>query len=315
MARPDGTAAEDRRRDRSPHLGAKLAVREEHGPDDGATAIIAIATENAWCVGARHARRREPPPRRRRLCGEDAADVGAEANRGADGLYSDPYRIARSLTLFAAAAAEVDAIDSVYTNFRDLEGLAAEAGRRAGTASSPKWRSNWRKCRLSTRPLRLGGGARACARHRRNLQNPGAGRRDRRPDDRPTSTSSRPNACSRGRENSRPRHSVTSGYRIPARRGPPGTSPQPASLAGRDGSLTLPVALTSRFGALRLVVRSKRSAARSRPRAQFARCARRGRSSIATGPIGSAGSGGREERARRRRARSRRAGQEACAWS
>jgi citrate lyase subunit beta / citryl-CoA lyase len=111
------------------HLGAKLAVREaEYGIEDGATAIIAIATENARGVfalgtlaGASH-----------RLGGvawggEDlAADLGAEANRGGDGLYTEPYRIARGLTLFAAAAAEVDAIDSVYTNFRDLEGLAGE---------------------------------------------------------------------------------------------------------------------------------------------------------------------------------------------
>jgi citrate lyase subunit beta/citryl-CoA lyase len=111
------------------HLGAKLAVREaEYGLDDGATRIIAIATENARGVfalgtlaGASH-----------RLTGvawggEDlAADVGAETNRGVNGAYTDPYRLARSLTLFAAAAAEVDAIDSVYTNFRDTDGLAAE---------------------------------------------------------------------------------------------------------------------------------------------------------------------------------------------
>lgn len=111
------------------HLGAKIAVREaEFGLPDGGTTIIAIATENARGVfalgslaGASH-----------RLAavawgGEDlAADVGAEANRRSDGLYADPYRLARSLTLFAAAAAEADPIDSVYTNFRDLDGLAAE---------------------------------------------------------------------------------------------------------------------------------------------------------------------------------------------
>ena len=122
------------------HLGAKLAVREaEFGLDDGVTAIIAIATENARGVfalgtlaGASH-----------RLAGvawggEDlAADVGAETNRGEDGLYTEPYRLARGLTLLAAAAAGVDAIDSVYTNFRDLDGLAAECreARRDGFAS------------------------------------------------------------------------------------------------------------------------------------------------------------------------------------
>ncbi len=111
------------------HLGAKLAVREaEYGLSDGVTRILAIATENARGVfalgtlaGASH-----------RLAGvawggEDlSADLGAETNRREDGAYADPYRLARSLTLLAAAAAEADAVDSVYTNFRDMEGLAAE---------------------------------------------------------------------------------------------------------------------------------------------------------------------------------------------
>ena len=110
-------------------LGAKLAVREaQFGLEDGATRIIAIATENARGVfalgtftGASH-----------RLSGltwggEDlSADIGAETNRRADGSYAEPYRLARALALLAATAAEVDAIDSVFTNFRDMEGLAAE---------------------------------------------------------------------------------------------------------------------------------------------------------------------------------------------
>jgi citrate lyase subunit beta/citryl-CoA lyase len=111
------------------HLGAKLAVREaEHGLADGGTGIIALATETAAGVFALGSLAGSS----RRLSGvtwggEDlSAVVGAEANRGADGLYTDPYRIARALALFAAAAAEVDAIDSVYTKFRDLDGLAAE---------------------------------------------------------------------------------------------------------------------------------------------------------------------------------------------
>lgn len=119
------------------HLAAKLAVREaEYGLADGGTRILAIATETARGIfalgtlaGASH-----------RLMGvtwggEDlSADVGAETNRGPDGCYTEPYRLARSLALFAAAAAEADAVDSVYTNFRDMEGLAAECreGRRDG---------------------------------------------------------------------------------------------------------------------------------------------------------------------------------------
>ena len=38
-----------------------------------------------------------------------------------------PYRLARSLTLLGAVAAGVAPIDSVYTNFRDPDGLRAEA--------------------------------------------------------------------------------------------------------------------------------------------------------------------------------------------
>lgn len=119
------------------HLGAKLAVREaESDLADGGTRILAIATETARGVfalgtlaGSSH-----------RLAGvawgaEDlSADLGAETNRREDGAYADPYRLARALALMAAAAAEADAIDTVYTNFRDLEGLAAEcrAARRDG---------------------------------------------------------------------------------------------------------------------------------------------------------------------------------------
>jgi citrate lyase subunit beta/citryl-CoA lyase len=60
--------------------------------------------------------------------GEDlAADIGALANRDASRQYTAPYQLARALCLTGAAAAGVPAIDSVYTDFRDAEGLAAEA--------------------------------------------------------------------------------------------------------------------------------------------------------------------------------------------
>jgi citrate lyase subunit beta/citryl-CoA lyase len=119
------------------HLGAKIAVREaECDLPDGATKIIPIATETGKGIfglgtyaGATH-----------RLAGltwgaEDlSADLGAETNRLEDGAYTDPYRLARSLTLFAAAAAQVDAIDTVFTAFRDAQGFRAEclAARRDG---------------------------------------------------------------------------------------------------------------------------------------------------------------------------------------
>ncbi|TPV98985.1 MAG: (3S)-malyl-CoA thioesterase [Beijerinckiaceae bacterium] len=111
------------------HLGALLAVREaEQDLADGSTKIMAIVTETPAAIfnmgtyaGASH-----------RLEGltwgaEDlAAALGAETNRDTDGSYTFPFLLARSLTLFAAAAAGVLAIDAVHGNFRDLARLRLE---------------------------------------------------------------------------------------------------------------------------------------------------------------------------------------------
>ncbi|MBK3399595.1 MULTISPECIES: CoA ester lyase [Methylobacterium] len=118
-------------------LGARLAVHEaEHGLPDGATRILPIATETARAVFALQSL----PEASRRLSGvtwgaEDlSADLGAETNRGEDGAWTGPFQLARNLTLMAAAAAEVDAIDTINALFRDLDGLAREcrAARRDG---------------------------------------------------------------------------------------------------------------------------------------------------------------------------------------
>jgi citrate lyase subunit beta / citryl-CoA lyase len=57
------------------------------------------------------------------------AAIGAATSREADGRYTPPYEMARSLTLFGAHAAGVAAIETVYPAFRDLDGLAAYAAR------------------------------------------------------------------------------------------------------------------------------------------------------------------------------------------
>jgi citrate lyase subunit beta/citryl-CoA lyase len=111
-------------------LGVKLAVREAmFGLADGATQIIAIATESARAMFGMESYGRCSA----RLAGlawggEDlSADIGAESNRTLEGAYSGPYALARNLTLLAAVAAGVTPIDAVFTNFRDLEGLRGEA--------------------------------------------------------------------------------------------------------------------------------------------------------------------------------------------
>jgi citrate lyase subunit beta/citryl-CoA lyase len=59
------------------------------------------------------------------------AAIGAATSREADGSYTAPYELARSLTLFGAAAAGVTAIDTVYPAIRDEAGLAAYAAKAA----------------------------------------------------------------------------------------------------------------------------------------------------------------------------------------
>ena len=110
-------------------VGQYLAALEaREGIENGATRILPIATENGASMFGLGTYAGVA-----RLCGmfwggEDlAADLGAVSNRGTNGGYSAPYQLARSLTLYAAAAAQVDAVDAVYTNFRDLDGLRAEA--------------------------------------------------------------------------------------------------------------------------------------------------------------------------------------------
>jgi citrate lyase subunit beta / citryl-CoA lyase len=62
------------------------------------------------------------------------AAIGAAASRDESGAYLPPYQVARSLTLFAAAAAGVPPIETVYPNIKDEAGLRriAEAAARDG---------------------------------------------------------------------------------------------------------------------------------------------------------------------------------------
>jgi citrate lyase subunit beta/citryl-CoA lyase len=59
------------------------------------------------------------------------AAIGAESARDADGRFTAPYEMVRSLALFAAHAASVPAIETVFPEFRDLDALAIYAQRAA----------------------------------------------------------------------------------------------------------------------------------------------------------------------------------------
>jgi citrate lyase subunit beta/citryl-CoA lyase len=57
--------------------------------------------------------------------------IGAESARDADQRFTAPFEAVRSLALFAAHAAAVPAIETVFPEFRDLDGLATYAQRAA----------------------------------------------------------------------------------------------------------------------------------------------------------------------------------------
>jgi citrate lyase subunit beta / citryl-CoA lyase len=110
------------------HASSHIALREAEAElEDGTITIVAIATETPLAIF----RLGTIPGASRRLSGltwgaEDLASaLGAETNRAA-GLLTEPFRLARNMALFAAHAAEVAAIDSVYTDFRNDAGLKAE---------------------------------------------------------------------------------------------------------------------------------------------------------------------------------------------
>ncbi len=57
------------------------------------------------------------------------AAIGATTSREANGAFTPPYEMLRSMTLFAAHAARVPAIETVYPDITDLTGLAAYVAR------------------------------------------------------------------------------------------------------------------------------------------------------------------------------------------
>ncbi|MEZ5804603.1 MAG: CoA ester lyase [Rhizobiaceae bacterium] len=110
------------------HLSTKLRVHEaDNGLKDGATRIIPLITETAASVLAASSYR--PHARFSGITwgSEDlSASIGARAARDGNGQYTDVFRLARALTLLAASASEVPAIDTVFPNFRDEDGFRAE---------------------------------------------------------------------------------------------------------------------------------------------------------------------------------------------
>jgi citrate lyase subunit beta/citryl-CoA lyase len=111
-------------------LSSRLAVAEAiHGRQDGEIGILPIATESPAAVFAAGNYQNGHGRLRALTWGAEdlAAEIGASESRNADGTWRSPFELARNLCLFGAHAAGVTALDTVFTDFHDLDGLKREA--------------------------------------------------------------------------------------------------------------------------------------------------------------------------------------------
>jgi citrate lyase subunit beta/citryl-CoA lyase len=110
-------------------LGLMLDALEARDGVEAPIPLIPIATETPKAVLLLPAYAEVAVPRLAAITwgAEDlAAALGARSNRGPDGSLDLTYRLARSSCLIAAKAAGVAAIDTVWTDFSDAAGFAAD---------------------------------------------------------------------------------------------------------------------------------------------------------------------------------------------
>ena len=107
------------------------ALEADAGLEFGTVKIAVVATETPYAMFNLGS---YMPPHPRLLAltwgAEDLSSaMGAIDNKEADGSWTFPYQVARAQCLFAAAAAGVAPIDTLYSNFRDPEGLELDCRR------------------------------------------------------------------------------------------------------------------------------------------------------------------------------------------
>ncbi len=113
-------------------IGERLdGLEKSAGMRQGSVKLACVATETARAMFALGSY--APAPARLIALTWGAEDLsaalGATDNKEPDGSWTFPYQLARAQCLFAATAAEVAAIETVFTNFRDLDGLEQDCRR------------------------------------------------------------------------------------------------------------------------------------------------------------------------------------------
>jgi citrate lyase subunit beta/citryl-CoA lyase len=114
-------------------------LEQRHGIPNGQTRLLPLVSETARAALTIPAYMDASMPRLAGLTwgAEDlSAELGAARKRDAHGQWTDAFRFVRAQTLLVAHARGVWAIDTLYADFRDLEGTkrAAEAARADGFA-------------------------------------------------------------------------------------------------------------------------------------------------------------------------------------
>ena len=111
------------------HTDAKLTAREAMaGLPGGQIKIVAIATETAASLFLAGTYGGSSGRLEGMTWGAEdlSAELGAEVNRDAVGRFLSPYLMARALCLAGAAAAHVQAIDTVAVEFRNIAAVRRE---------------------------------------------------------------------------------------------------------------------------------------------------------------------------------------------
>jgi len=107
------------------------ALEARAGMPVGAVKLAAVATETPRAMFALGSYAPAHPRLVALTWGAEdlSAALGATGNKEPDGAWTKPYEIARAQCLFAASAAEVAPVDTVFVDFRDAAGLERECRR------------------------------------------------------------------------------------------------------------------------------------------------------------------------------------------
>jgi citrate lyase subunit beta/citryl-CoA lyase len=115
--------------ERIAHYLDALEVKAGMGP--GAVKLAAVATEMPKAMFALGSYAPAHPRLIALTWGAEdlSAALGATDNKEPDGSWTFPYQLARAQCLFAASAAEIAPVDTIYADFRDSEGLERDCRR------------------------------------------------------------------------------------------------------------------------------------------------------------------------------------------